>query len=140
MGGLKLSKKELKEKLIQFAKQYYDDISHPLAVANQFPEMSDEWIVGLFHDILEDARLSDWQLFLFLTKYNMYKVYLEINRITRDRDETYFEYIKRLKEYNDVCTRVKIADLKHNLSRTETLRPSLKERYEKALRILLEDE
>ena len=70
----------------------------------------------------------------------MYKVYLEINRITRDRDETYFEYIKRLKEYNDVCTRVKIADLKHNLSRTETLRPSLKERYEKALRILLEDE
>lgn len=138
MGGLKLSKEELKEELIKFAKQYYDDISHPLAVANQFTEMSDEWIVGLFHDILEDTRLSDWQLFLFLTKYNMYKVYLEINRITRDRDETYFEYIKRLKEYNDVCTRVKIADLKHNLSRTETLKPSLKERYEKALRILLE--
>jgi (p)ppGpp synthase/HD superfamily hydrolase len=136
MGGLKLSKEELKEKLIQFAKQYYGDISHPLAVANQFPEMSVEWIVGLFHDILEDTRLSDWQLFLFLTKYNMYKVYLEINRITRDRDETYFEYIKRLKEYNDVCTRVKIADLKHNLLRTETLKPSLKKRYEKALRIL----
>ena len=44
----------IKEELIKFAKQYYDDISHPLAVANQFPEMSNEWIVGLFHDILED--------------------------------------------------------------------------------------
>lgn len=41
----------IKEELIKFAKQYYDDISHPLAVAN---EMSNEWIVGLFHDILED--------------------------------------------------------------------------------------
>ena len=138
MGCLKLSKEELKEKLIQFAKQYYDDISHPLAVANQFPEMSDEWIVGLFHDVLEDTELRDIELFLFLTKYNMYKVYLEISRITRKEDEAYFEYIKRLKEYNDVCTRVKIADLKHNLSRTETLKPSLKKRYEKALRILLD--
>jgi hypothetical protein len=48
MGGLRLSEEELKEKLIQFAKQYYDDITHPLAVANQFPEMTDEWIVVFF--------------------------------------------------------------------------------------------
>jgi (p)ppGpp synthase/HD superfamily hydrolase len=51
-----MSKEELKEKLIQFAKQYYDDISHPLAVANQFEELSPEWVVGLFHDILEDTN------------------------------------------------------------------------------------
>jgi (p)ppGpp synthase/HD superfamily hydrolase len=125
----------MKEELIKFAKKYYDDISHPLAVANQFPEMSDEWIVGLFHDILEDTNINKDFLFCLLTLLGKYKLFDEIVKMTRRKGETYFEYIRRL---DGIAKKVKIADIKHNLSRTETLKPSLKERYEKALRILLE--
>ncbi|MGG3920456.1 hypothetical protein ABEV41_00650 [Geobacillus thermodenitrificans] len=127
----------MKEELIKFAKKYYDDISHPLAVANQFPEMSDEWIVGLFHDILEDTNINKDFLFCLLTLLGKYKLFDEIVKMTRRKGETYFEYIRRL---DGIAKKVKIADIKHNLSRTETLQPSLKERYEKALRILLEGE
>ena len=147
MGGLKLSKEELKEKLIQFAEQYYDDISHPLAVANQFPEMSVEWIVGLFHDILEDNPDKCVDLgyqILELTDYN-YDIYRAVQIVSRRDNLSYFDYIQSIKRAKDnkirggeLAWKVKIADLKHNLSRTETLKPSLKERYEKALRILLD--
>jgi (p)ppGpp synthase/HD superfamily hydrolase len=126
----------MKEELIKFAKKYYDDISHPLAVANQFPEMSDEWIVGLFHDILEDTNINKDFLFCLLTLLGKYKLFDEIVKMTRRKGETYFEYIRRL---DGIAKKVKIADIKHNLSRTETLQPSLKKRYEKALKILLDD-
>jgi hypothetical protein len=53
----------------------------------------------------------------------IYKAYFEITKITRKKEELYFDYINRLKKENDVAMRVKIADLKHNLSRTETLNP-----------------
>jgi (p)ppGpp synthase/HD superfamily hydrolase len=135
-----MSKEELKEKLIQFAKQYYDDISHPLAVANKFEELSPEWVVGLFHDILEDTNCKDWDLFMFLAEYGFYKEFLEIAKLTRKNHQTYAEYIDIIKNGDSIAKNVKIADLKHNLSRTETLKPSLKKRYEKALRILLDGE
>lgn len=122
--------------LIEFAEQYYDDMSHPITVASNFKELSDEWVVALFHDILEDTHVKDHDLFMVLTRYDRYKAYLEISRITRKKEETYFQYIERLKKDNDVAMIVKIADLQHNLSRKETLKPSLKERYEKALKIL----
>jgi hypothetical protein len=85
---------------------------------------------------LEDTPVKDQDLFMFLTRYERNKAYLEITKITRKKEETYFDYISRLKNENDVAMRVKIADLKHNLSKTETLKPSLKVRYEKALKIL----
>jgi hypothetical protein len=139
----------IKEELIEFAKQYYDDISHPLAVANQFSEMSDEWIVGLFHDILEDnldSRDIIQNKLLKMFNYN-WDIFRAIQYISRDEDVSYFDYIwfiKYMKDENkqggELAWKVKIADLKHNLSRTETLKPSLKKRYEKALRILLDGE
>jgi (p)ppGpp synthase/HD superfamily hydrolase len=125
------------QKFIDFAKEYYKDASHPLAVASNFKELTDEWVVALFHDILEDTQIKENDLFMFLTRYDRNKVYLEITKITRKKEESYFDYINRLKKENDVAMRVKIADLRHNLSRTETLKPSLKQRYEKALKILL---
>lgn len=140
-----------KEKLLAFASKYYDDLSHPLAVANQFEELSDEWVVGLFHDILEDNLDLPKQENSILTHrlievldYN-WEVFRAIQHLTRLKDlEPYFEYIefiKYMKENNrqggELAWRVKLADIKHNLSRTETLKPSLKKRYEEALRILL---
>lgn len=124
------------EKMIEFAKRYYEDISHPMAVARNFEELSDEWVVALFHDILEDTNIDKQELLSFLTTCGKDKLYEEIVKITRKNDETYFDYIRRLKRDNSVAMVVKIADLKHNLSRKDTLKPSLKERYEKALKIL----
>lgn len=124
------------QKLIDFAKEHYEDLNHPLAVASNFKELSDEWVVALFHDILEDTQVKDHDLFMLLTRYDRYKAYLEITKITRKKEEIYFDYIYRLKKDNDISMRVKIVDLKHNLSRVETLKPTLKERYEKALKIL----
>jgi hypothetical protein len=134
-----------KERLIRFAKQYYNDISHPLAVANYFPIMTKEWIVGLFHDILEenlDKKRIEFEL-LDVLDHN-FELFRAIQFLTRYPVVYYSDYIRRIKlakVHNAIggklAWKVKIADLKHNLSRTETLKPSLKKRYESALKILL---
>ena len=140
-----------KEKLLAFAEKYYDDLSHPLAVANQFEELSDEWVVGLFHDILEDNLDLPKQERSILTHKvieildHNWDIFRAIQHLTRVKDvETYYEYIefiKYMKENNrqggELAWKVKLADLKHNLSRTDTLKLSLKKRYEEALGVLL---
>ncbi|WP_172418966.1 YopX family protein [Geobacillus subterraneus] len=122
-----------KELFFLFAKQYYEDWSHPFAVACQFPELSDEWIVGLFHDLLEDTDVDPKVLQQFLSKMGKGRLFQEIEKITRKENEPYFQYIARL---NGIAKMVKIADIRHHLARKETLKESLKERYVKALNIL----
>lgn len=123
----------MKEECLKIANYFYEKIDHPLAVAYSFEELSDEWIVGLFHDILEDTEINKDILFTFLTINNKYHLFAEIEKLTRKKGETYFEYIKRL---NGISKKVKIADIKHNLSRRNTLKESLEKRYKKALWIL----
>lgn len=118
---------------LSLANEYYKDIEHPLCVANSFEELSDEWIVGLLHDILEDTDIDEDELLSFLTYRNKGHLYTEIQSITHSEFETYFEYIIRLAGIAKV---VKLADLRHNLSRTKTLKDSLKKRYTKALNLL----
>ena len=118
---------------IEFAEIFYDNLDHPLAVANAFEELSDAWVVGLFHDILEDTDVGRDLLFNYLAINNKYNTFAEIEKLTRRKGETYFEYIRRL---DGIAKDVKIADLKHNLSRTDTLTDSLKDRYNKALKLL----
>jgi hypothetical protein len=141
----------IKEKLLEFAAKYYDDLTHPLAVASQFEDLSDEWVVGLFHDILEDNLDLPKQERSILTHKvieildHNWDVFRAIQHLTRVKDvETYYEYIEFIKYMKDnnkqggeLAWKVKLADLKHNLSRTETLKPSLKKRYEEALKILM---
>lgn len=115
------------------AKVFYKDMSHPLAVANTFKEGSDEWIVGLFHDILEDTHIDREKFAYLLSMYGKSYLVNEIESITRKPEEQYFDYIRRLQ---GIAKKVKKADLKHNLSRTATLKESLKRRYELALTIL----
>lgn len=122
-----------KELFFHFAKQYYKDCSHPFAVACQFPELSDEWIVGLFHDLLEDTNVDPKVLQRFLSNMGKGHLFQEIEKITRKENESYFEYIARL---DGLVKRVKVADVRHHLSRKETLKESLKKRYMKALSML----
>ena len=107
-----------------------------------------EWIVGLFHDILEDNP-NCYQIRAMLLELTNVTIYNAVKLLTRNLvyDQTYFDYIKTIKWWKDnetkvgeIAWKVKIADIKHNLSRTATLKPSLKKRHEKALRILLDGE
>lgn len=123
----------MREVFLRIANEFYKELEHPLNVAYSFEELSDEWVVGLFHDILEDTNIDKDILFYSLSFHNKYHLFKEIEKLTRRKGETYFEYIRRL---DGIAQTVKIADLKQNLSRTETLTDSLKSRYEKALKIL----
>ena len=90
-------------------------------------------VTGLAHDLLEDTDCTYEQL-------------AEINQeladnvlvLTRKEDESYADYIKRVKEGNDVVRKVKIIDIMDHLVNYETLRDSLKPRYLDALKTLLE--
>lgn len=123
----------MKDKFIALANLYYEDMKHPLSVAYSFEELSDQWIVGLFHDILEDTAIERDILFYFLSIHGKYDLFKEIESLTRKKGELYFDYIRRL---DGISKEVKIADLKHNLSRVDTLKDSLKKRYLKALTIV----
>jgi (p)ppGpp synthase/HD superfamily hydrolase len=90
-------------------------------------------VTGLAHDLLEDTDCTYEQL-------------AEINQeladnvlvLTRKEDESYADYIKRVKAGNDVVRKVKIIDIMDHLVNYETLKESLKERYLDALKTLLE--
>lgn len=120
---------------IQLANKFYPSTEHPLAVAGQFEKGSDEWIVALFHDLLEDTDIDRDYFKEFLQKHQKEQCYPSIVMITRRPDETYFSYIHRLE---GVAKEVKKEDLKQNLSRKSTLSFSLKKRYVKALSMLEE--
>ena len=120
---------------LTFANMHYKSIAHPLAVASAFEEGSDAWIVGLFHDLLEDTHLEEAELRSFLNKYQKGELVAEIIAITRLETEKYFDYIRRL---TGLARVVKMADLNQNLSRKDTLKTSLEERYTKALQLLAE--
>lgn len=94
---------------------------HPLHVALH----SGHPLLGLLHDTVEDGYLPKFLL----------KFWPALDAITRRPDETYAEYIERVAK-NPPARRVKITDLRHNLSRNGGPKPSLKKRYERALQRL----
>lgn len=115
-----------------FDKAGYPYIYHCIAVAEK-QVSEDETVVALLHDIIEDekVKLSD------LTFNESVKNALAA--ITRRKGEKYFDYINRLKT-NEIARYVKIADLNHNLqNRGYEIPTSLRERYEKARAILLQE-
>lgn len=123
----------MNEEFIRLANKFYLSTEHPLSVASRYEEGSDEWVVALFHDLLEDTDIDRAYFKEFLQKHEKEHCYPSIVMITRRSDETYFSYIHRLE---GIAKEVKKTDLKQNLSRTATLSPSLKKRYLKALSIL----
>lgn len=115
-----------------FDKAGYPYIYHCITVAEK-QVSEDETVVALLHDIIEDekVKLSD------LTFNESVKNALAA--ITRRKGEKYFDYINRLKT-NEIARYVKIADLNHNLqNRGYEIPTSLRERYEKARAILLQE-
>lgn len=119
-------------------------ILHPLAVARLVAdEGEDVIVVAYLHDVWEDTE-HHLPLEEFDEEGGLTKVQAEaLHAITQQPDESYFDYIGRVK-YNTIARTVKIADLKHNMSprRNEQLPPeeveSMGKRYQKALEILTE--
>ena len=85
-------------------------------------------LVGLLHDIIKDTNTTLDELPIDIRK--------DINTLTRRKNETYFDYIHRVKNGSDRAITIKCIDIYDHLKQKETLKPSLKKRYKKAIKIL----
>ena len=89
------------------------------------------------HDFVEDTGMFD--RFEGISK----EVWSIVEILTKKDDETYHEYLLRIKErfensyFGKYAYIIKLADMKDHLSRKETLTDKLKEKYIDGLAVLL---
>ena len=107
--------------------------AHTLRVVER---IKGEKVAAYLHDVVEDSRttLQDLRDFGF----NEFTV-KAVDVLTRDPLVTYAEYIERVRRYGGAAKAVKLADLEDHLAEVDTLKPSLKVRYDRALAALVED-
>ncbi|MBQ6935390.1 MAG: bifunctional (p)ppGpp synthetase/guanosine-3',5'-bis(diphosphate) 3'-pyrophosphohydrolase [Clostridia bacterium] len=113
-------------------------VFHPFYLAEQ---MTDELttVVALLHDVVEDTDIT----FEDLEKQDFGEVIISALRLlTHNKNTPYMEYVGEIKK-NEVATKVKLADLKHNsdltrLSVVDEKALKRKEKYEKAIKFLSE--
>lgn len=111
-------------------------VFHPFYLANQ---MDDEisTVVALLHDVIEDTSYT----FSDLLDLGFPPVVCDtLKFLTHDENVNYLDYVRNIKQ-NEIATKVKIADLKHNsdLSRLDNVTTKDYERvikYKQALEIL----
>lgn len=114
--------------------RYPKDIkAHAVRVADMCIKHGfDYMMVGLLHDIIEDTDTSLDEL--------PEDIRVDISTLTRRSNETYFEYINRIKNYgSNRAITVKLYDIKDHLQQKDTLSKSLENRYLKARDILMEN-
>lgn len=114
--------------------RYPKDIkAHAVRVADMCVKHGfDYMMVGLLHDIIEDTDTTLDEL--------PEDIRVDISTLTRRSDETYFEYINRIKNYgSNRAITVKLYDIKDHLQQKDTLSKSLENRYLKACDILMEN-
>jgi guanosine-3',5'-bis(diphosphate) 3'-pyrophosphohydrolase len=104
-------------------------VTHCAAVAAQLTDELDQ-VCGWLHDCIEDGPVGTAQRILEEFCEEVYNV---VEADTRRDGETYAQYIQRVK-LNPRATRVKIADLKHNLIPNDY--NVAQQRYRSALRAL----
>lgn len=133
---------EILQDAISLAKHYHkgqvdkngkDYILYPLRVMDSV-HSTEEKIVAILHDVLEDTDCTEDILLLVCKSRSIVET---IKPLSRRKEDTCFQYISKVKNI-PLARKVKIADLKDNLSR-DGAPVSLQHRYKKALRIL-EDE
>lgn len=113
--------------------RYPKDIkAHAVRVADMCIKHGfDYMIVGLLHDIIEDTDATLEEL--------PEDIRTDIATLTRRSNETYFEYIDRIKNNGSKrAITVKLCDINDHLNQKDTLKDSLKKRYLKAQEILNE--
>ncbi|MBR0092401.1 MAG: bifunctional (p)ppGpp synthetase/guanosine-3',5'-bis(diphosphate) 3'-pyrophosphohydrolase [Lachnospiraceae bacterium] len=117
-------------------------ILHPVHLAEQ---MEDEisCTVALLHDVVEDTDVT----LEALEKEFPKEVTEAVALLTHDKQSDYFDYIMALKAH-PLARKIKLADLAHNSDPSRAMASGipeeesigLRKRYEKAVRILTEDE
>lgn len=113
-----------------------DYINHPKTVSS-FVDTEEEKIVALLHDAIEDNPIvteSDLRNIFGDTVVNALLL------LAHKKGENYFDYIDKIKE-NALATKVKLADLKHNIDIKRISNPTDKDyqrlkKYKKAKEIL----
>jgi (p)ppGpp synthase/HD superfamily hydrolase len=107
---------------------------HVLGVASEFDESDHEaYIVALLHDVIEDSGVE------FYTVYKLFGIEIgdAVWLLTKPENQKYDEYIEVIAQQNchpgRIARRVKIADLKFNLSQPELKNEA---KYRKALAYL----
>ena len=100
-------------------------------------EKQTAYIIGLCHDLLEDTAVIVEEI-ADVTDLNVDFLNDVLGALTKNKSETYVDYIKRLKDSkNKYSYIVKLADMKDHLSQKDTLTDRLKEKYWNALPELL---
>ena len=112
-----------------------------MAATNPAIESQDEaeviYQVALCHDLLEDTDCTMEEI-AEATNSSMSFIENVLGLLTRKKDETYMDYIKRIRSSRNLYAYViKLSDIKDHLNLDETLTDSLQERYVNALKILL---
>lgn len=110
-------------------------IFHPIHIAEQM-DTEESCIVALLHDVAEDSDIT----IDYLSKYFSEEVMAALKILTKNENDDYVEYIKRVKT-NKLATKVKLKDLKHNsdLTRLDIVTDEDRERstkYINAIRYL----
>ncbi|MBC7087708.1 MAG: GTP pyrophosphokinase [Tissierellales bacterium] len=91
-------------------------ISHPIEIALKM-KTNDAKIAALFHDALEEGKLSIDDL----VKNGFSEKTIEICKyLYKKEDETYLEYIRKVKN-NEDARRIKIEDIKYNIRKGEQI-------------------
>ena len=135
-------------KVVSLCVRYYEPrtFEHCLRVANYAVEnnclTTDEqrqtaFIVAMCHDLLEDTEVSIEEI-CEATGFVEGFMREVLGALTKEKDETYIEYINRLKQsYSKYTYIVKLADMKDHLMQKDTLTEKLKHKYWEALPYLL---
>lgn len=118
-------------------------IFHPYHVAEQ---MTNEYSVcaALLHDVAEDTDITVEDL----KKDFPSEVTDALELLAHKKDSDYFEYIRKIRK-NPIAKEVKLADIMHNSDQSRIIKDTpetrrkkenWKQKYEKALQILTEEE
>ncbi len=83
-------------------------IFHPIHIAEQM-DTEASCIVALLHDVVEDSDIT----IDYLSQYFSEEVMVALKILTKNENDDYVEYIKRIKT-NKLATKVKLKDLEHN--------------------------
>lgn len=111
-------------------------ITHPLAVADNFDlaaGQGSEKIVAVLHDVIEDTSVTVQDLQKVFPDW----IVKDLVSLTHLPDESYADYICRVRDSSCVAASVKMADIKNNLEGlTEKKHRQRKDKYELALKLL----
>jgi len=108
-------------------------VDHSLRVGGQFDDMTAR-TVGYLHDLVEDGHATDEEIGLLFGDEVQDLVYF----LTREDDETYYEYVRAIPLGGRIAVLVKLADLADNLRNMPKEKESLRPRYLEAQKFLRE--